>query len=153
MIPWLLALLACAPDDACAEAERFEPTLELGQGVEAFEELPDGASLVAASGPQGGHHLWASLRAEGLAVGTKRVVGDDEPAPSAEISLTGGDGAVWGEGLRQNRPWQGDAQQSETIGIQVFLVRGWPSEELVLEAVVEDGCGTEVSDRRTVTVR
>ena len=56
---------ALAPllDDAGA---RVEPSLELGTGFSAFVPLEPDERVDIIAGPQGGFHLWASLRTHGL---------------------------------------------------------------------------------------
>lgn len=49
--------------------------LELGSGTGAAADTPDGASVALYAGPQGGFHVYISLRARGLALGP-----GDEPA-------------------------------------------------------------------------
>ena len=74
----LLCLLGCGDDP--------EPlVLALGQGETAFAELDDGTGLPLVAGPQGGHHVWIAMRAEGLSRGEVDLlvdalaVGDPDP--------------------------------------------------------------------------
>ncbi len=57
----LVIALGCGGDAAVAAAGG--PTLECGTGVDAFEPLVRGGTLVVYRGPQGGHHALAGLRA------------------------------------------------------------------------------------------
>jgi len=54
---------------ACIGGAPAEGTLELGTGEAEFAPLVDGQDVDLAAGAQGGHHLWLSMRAEGLASG------------------------------------------------------------------------------------
>ena len=47
-------------------AEAALPSLELGTGFNQFAPLTCGESLDIIQGPQGGFHLWAALRTQGL---------------------------------------------------------------------------------------
>jgi hypothetical protein len=46
-----------------------EGTLELGTGEAEFVPLVDGQDVDLTAGAQGGHHLWLSMRSQGLASG------------------------------------------------------------------------------------
>jgi len=54
---------------ACITGGPAEGVLELGTGEAAFEPLVDGQDVDLTAGAQGGHHLWLSMEAEGLASG------------------------------------------------------------------------------------
>lgn len=54
-----------APDD-CKPAGATSPVLELGTGETSFLPIADGQTLSLVTGPQGGHHLWISLRMKGI---------------------------------------------------------------------------------------
>jgi len=56
---------ARTPPDVDAGA-RIEPSLELGTGFSAFAPLEADQRVDIIAGPQGGFHLWASLRTHGL---------------------------------------------------------------------------------------
>jgi hypothetical protein len=43
------------------------PELQLGTGKDSFEPLAEGQTVELIHGPQGGWHIWGSLRARGLA--------------------------------------------------------------------------------------
>jgi len=53
----VLALLGCGPP---------EPTVDIGTGESSFEPLTDGQDVTLVRGSQGGHHMWMSLRVDGL---------------------------------------------------------------------------------------
>ena len=60
-----LALAGCGGGDPAAG----DLVVELGTGEVGFEPLADEQPVPLVAGPQGGHHVWLSLRAEGLAKG------------------------------------------------------------------------------------
>ena len=74
----VLFLVHCAPSDPndCgirgAGIITGDPSLELGRGSKNFVSVNDGDDWGAANGPQGGSHLWVSVRSGG--VGPSAVV-------------------------------------------------------------------------------
>lgn len=52
--------------DACKTPASGDPTVVIGQGESAFAPLEDGEVVPIEAGPQGGHHVWLSLRVRGL---------------------------------------------------------------------------------------
>lgn len=69
----LVVLTACGPSTS------GDVSLELGTGESAFEPLVDYQEAPLVAGPQGGHHVWISFRAEGLS--SDRVLMDLEMIP------------------------------------------------------------------------
>lgn len=152
---WLIALLACEPEeDPCVAAAAFDPSLTVSEGMGPFRALSDGDALASESGPQGGEHVWVSLRTTGLDPGAYALVGDDRPGPKALVGLYDDLGAEQGFGSIARVPWEGDAAQAETTDLQVFLSYEWPrGGEVELVAEAEDACGTTVTHRVRVTLR
>lgn len=72
-IPSLMALIALCGcpgrDDEDTSCPTLETTVELGTGVDTFIPLSDGDPLPFERGPQGGYHVYGSLRATGVDVG------------------------------------------------------------------------------------
>ena len=70
------------------------PRVEVGGGREVFEELEVGHTLEVERGPQGGQHIWASLRAWGVDAGSdddyEAMLNQDRPI--VEFQLLGADG-------------------------------------------------------------
>lgn len=70
-----LVVVALAVCGACAPAPKprgctsqaGNPTLLLGHGHDGFAPAANGERWVLAGGPQGGNHLWLSMRAPGFA--------------------------------------------------------------------------------------
>jgi hypothetical protein len=63
--------------------------LEIGQGQDAMAPLEDGTTLAVECGPQGGHHLWLSLRMRDISQsGTSTVLSAAVPGESALVLPT-----------------------------------------------------------------
>jgi hypothetical protein len=62
---WLCALGACVGDAGPITPE-VERAVELGTGTSRFEPVEDGVEVPLIAGAQGGHHVWISVRAQGL---------------------------------------------------------------------------------------
>jgi hypothetical protein len=146
-------LMSCASLDPCEAAADFPPTLTVSEGRGDFVPITDGAVLTLEPGPQGGEHVWISLRATGLNPGSGGLLAADEPGPLTVVSLMDGDVEVGTSGL-DNRPWRGDAESAERLDIQVFLTgfspSGYgptdagPTGPALLVVSVEDSCGTSL---------
>lgn len=144
-------ITACAPEPTCGPAE--DATLELGTGVAAFEPILTEVSYEP--GPQGGFHVWGSLRAQGIAPGKPNQFGDpDNPVVSYTITL---DGEIVGGFTEVRRPFF----RTDTIGVyeiigeELFLF-GDPEplvgREVQLDAAVLDACGATASATQTATL-
>ena len=75
-----LALAGCGGGDPAAG----DLVVELGTGEVGFEPLADEQPVPLVAGPQGGHHVWLSLRAEGLASERALMVIDAIPLVDGE---------------------------------------------------------------------
>lgn len=154
MLVLSLLLAGCGPEeDPCAQAAEVEPTLKISEGAGPFRELADGDPLSSESGPQGGEHVWVSLRASGLDPGAYALVGDDREGPTATVLLVDDAGVEAGNGSVSRVPWEGDAEQAETRDIQVFLSYEWRRGEHDLVVDVDDACGTALSRTLRVDLR
>lgn len=58
-------------------------TVELGTGEVGFEPLEDYQEVPLVAGPQGGHHVWLSFRAEGMP--TDNVLFEVDAVPLSEM--------------------------------------------------------------------
>jgi hypothetical protein len=65
LVPYARDWATSAPD-TCKPANGGPPQVLVGSGQAAFAPLTDGQTLTLEEGPQGGHHLWISLRVKGL---------------------------------------------------------------------------------------
>ena len=67
---WIFASLVClivSCDSTNINSEsESDPHCTLGTGSLAFEAISPGAMLPIIAGPQGGYHVWGSLRASGI---------------------------------------------------------------------------------------
>lgn len=53
-------------NDACMGPRGASTVVTLGTGITDFRTLTDGQDLDFEAGPQGGHHVWVTLRARGV---------------------------------------------------------------------------------------
>lgn len=73
-------------EDACKTRSSGEPTVEIGQGKDAFAPLAEGEVVPIEPGPQGGHHIWLALRVTGLRqMGSRLRVGGLFPDLAYEV--------------------------------------------------------------------
>ncbi|MCP4804013.1 MAG: hypothetical protein GY913_19340 [Proteobacteria bacterium] len=154
-------LAACGPRDPCERAAAYEPVVELGIGEDAFLPVQDGDTLQAEFGPQGGHHVWISLRSTGLEPGTWPQLLQGDPGPVLFLEYVGlDDTETLGELDTYERPFRGDAESAELLG-ERLMVWNWPEEEDAwgrtvsegtLYLTAEDSCGTQVEDEWDLSV-
>ncbi|MDB4928679.1 MAG: hypothetical protein JWM10_1163 [Myxococcaceae bacterium] len=170
LLPWLVSLLLGAGSgcsdapppspDAAVDAPRFDgaiivdPTLDLATGQSSWEALADGAPIELIHGPQGGYHLFARIREQGLGADvqvTFRVTPADGGAPlndpTDRIRLLEGRGL-----LRTSQGWE----SSSALLVILVAIRA-PAEvvgrRFVLEAVVSPtGSGSSATVRRTIMI-
>ena len=155
LLPAVVALSACDPDDPCSVASTVEPTFELGVGESDFTRLNDGDVLHETWGMQGGSHIWIAYRTEGVVTGQAGAFKAYEPGPQVMFTLTSVDGVQVGDG-NWSRPMEGDETGAVAAGAQLYV---WVPEdpapdlsELTLTATLTDRCGAELSDSVMVTV-
>ncbi len=164
-MPPLLLLLAggcgapaagdTGPLSPCEEAALTTPAAELGTGSTIFEPLEDGDTIEFIQGAQGGFHIYGSLRAQGVLPGNRDDLTDpDNPMVRMQVSR---DGEPFGGFDFLPRPLKVRSDgQLELVGEIVILEVSDRDEaagvEIVLEAELIDACGTDISDRRTLTL-
>ncbi len=78
------ALVAVLAFVGCGDGVDGELVLVLGQGETAYAELDDGTELPLVAGPQGGHHVWIAMRAEGLSAPGAELLVDAFPRGAAD---------------------------------------------------------------------
>jgi hypothetical protein len=112
-------LLVClALLSACSDADPdVTPVLELGTGEWTFEPLTPGQRVPLVAGTQGGHHVWLSMRAQGLSGDRLRMKltlrsSGSSPVSGSDLELTfepGEDGWLEFEGWPAQllAPWCG----------------------------------------------
>jgi len=153
--------VGCDPTPDCESAAMFEPSVRIGVGEKAFEPLVDGDPVGLTWGNQGGSHIWIALETEGLNPGKKRAFGEDELGPDITFELLL-DGLVVGSGFRFGLPLQGDAERAETVGNTLYFygtdeywdqgISAFEGRDLRIAVLVEDTCGTVVSEEIPVTM-
>ncbi len=94
-----LGLAACVqPEAPAGEVEAAEaialPWVEVGGGRESFVELEVGHTLEVERGPQGGQHIWASLRGQGIDAGSdddyEAMLNQDRPIVEFQLENSEG---------------------------------------------------------------
>lgn len=123
--------------DACTQPA----TAEIGTGQNAYEPLLDGQELPFYLGPQGGHHVFVSVRATGL-YGGKDVL--DVESPWLTLDLVSG-GTTVASLPAQPRQLQDEGDHLELVGqALVFDVPDAPAYDGAaadLSWSLEDRCG------------
>jgi hypothetical protein len=121
--------------------------VELGDGTDGFMSLADGESPVLHHGPQGGTHMWLGVRVGNLALDrydiARVTTGMFDPAQCESPGEPCEEPAAWHTGQ-----WVlGDVEPLNAIDEhtieqdQLTALLEIDSEELVLQARVEDPCG------------
>ena len=140
---WLIALLGCGGIPCEAETA----SLEVGTGEDIFVPLESGDPLPFYLGPQGGFHVFASLRASGIYEGEDRF---DEDNPLVSISIETATEAV--AAAAQPIQFLG----GELLGQLVVLAHPNPPSleggTVTYRASVEDACGLNAEDTVTAVL-
>ncbi len=101
----LVIALGCGGDVAPPAGGAGGATLECGTGIDAFEALAPGGTLLVYRGPQGGHHALAGLRAawptsrDVKVVATLTLDGEEVAHGGGRVplaTLPDGQRALWG---------------------------------------------------------
>lgn len=131
---------------------------EYGVGEDFFEPIDDGDEILIVFGPQGGYHLDASVRAQGIDPGDHRNVADprnpriefEARRPNGELvsglDKPGDDGIIR---LQQGLAPTCRAGVHEIGGRRIFLTatdRELEGEILTIRVTIEDADGVVVSD-------
>ena len=140
--------MACGPDmDAvCDELLSETPSLEIGTGVNDFVEVDEVTFFER--GPQGGLHIYASVRAYGLYGG--RGNGINENTPLLTYTVMSDDGALTGgfAGLAKAMDTTRDGRV-ERIGdlavLGTYDATAVEGVEVELYAELSDSCGRSAS--------
>lgn len=138
---WVLALALIA----CGPAPSGPLEVELGTGEVAFEGLEGGERLPLVAGPQGGHHVWVSFRAQGLESARAFLTIDAIPLTSTEPP-----------------PRRSPVRVQMSRAGEGFEYVGWPAqlddpgclvgERVILRITLEDEGGRSGSDEREIVV-
>lgn len=127
--------LVAAPDGG------LESPLEVGTGTQSFEPLTEGQPLVIIAGPQGGWHLWASVRVKPALDPTRINLKVKVKLAGAELTST--DYRVT---LVKNGPWLEWYAMTALVPTPE-TVRGKPT---TVEVIATDSAGRTATDARTV---
>jgi hypothetical protein len=144
-------LAACGSDAPDGPAEAT-----VGTGSDAFVPLADGDDVMIVQGPQGGFHVFASVRVRGLEPGNPEDLGDpDNPTTvfqafegDARVDL---DASTYTQGLDAT----GEDGLYEMVGRLLILDIQAAAEldgaTLRLTVSITDAAGRSAADQRTVT--
>lgn len=146
------------PTDDTGTAPKLDPALEIGTGDIAFVPIADGDTVFVVFGPQGGYHINASLRVQGIDNGEPTDVdAPDNPVTAFSATLDGvsinlsGDATTYKQGID---PVPGEPGVYEMIGRRLLLNitddAQLDGEEIVMTVHVEDKDGVALDDTRSV---
>jgi len=153
MVALALALAGCGGSEP-----DVPPEATLGTGIDAFVPLTDGDIVDIVQGPQGGFHVFGSVRIRGLDPGNPDDLGDPSN-PTSDFLVFQGDTRV---DLDASHYTQGldptaEAGTFEMVGRLLILDIQSPAEldgaSLRIEVTVTDVDQRSASDQRTVTAR
>jgi hypothetical protein len=153
--PALTALVAgCPTTETCGELG--EATLEMGVGEDDYAPLPSDGVITYVDGTQGGHHIFAGLRATGILPGSAANLDPaSTPVVSYYLEQDGIDVAGYRELLK---PFKRKPKAIlEMEGEQLILFVTDPTTligvPLTLHADVTDACGTHLEASAAVTLQ
>ncbi|MBJ93711.1 MAG: hypothetical protein CMP23_04465 [Rickettsiales bacterium] len=145
----IFLLLGCDPNlsQICHNLADVEPSLEVGTGRIDFEAI--GPLTGFEFGPQGGLHIYASLRAHGLYGGPEDQL--DETLPLLTYTFASSDGSLSGGFEARPRTMSAVADGLyERVGDPGILSTVEPSEaegvEVEIVAMIADACGRSASE-------
>lgn len=115
-----LGLLGC--DDPNPALSATATSVEMGTGETAFEVVPDGTTLSAVFGGQGGRHVWGSMRLGGMEVSGGPPLGAVGMTLSMGIEHAGGPIGSVGPFTAAVGAASGEYQ-----GATIFLDTNWDS--------------------------
>ena len=136
----------------------------LGTGVTALSPLADGDTIDVFMGPQGGIHLFASVRVLGVDPGDVTLPIDDPGQPIAHYVVTRENGEVIAD-FEQSSPLVESMEAMaafELVGVAVRLIlpevdpptpADVAGETLLLDATVTDSAGISASSAVNVVAR
>lgn len=151
----LSLVAACDPasPQACEAAAEVPGVLEIGTGAEDFAPLQHGDEVEIAYGPQGGQHVYGSLRADGIVTALVSLSDEDDPRVTYEVHLD--DGTLLGGYQDFPRRFQRDGESHLLVGDELVLdyrEEGFDGLPITLVATVVDACGRELTAARDVTI-
>lgn len=152
----LFALLAaCDTSATCAAAQAAGPTLTVGTGELAWQDVAEGDHLGWTFGPQGGMHVYGSLRATNLVQGATDSLSDPDN-PLVDFVLLDGDVEIAGFSQVPHHFTEAVDGTLSAIGDRLVLYEEDATYldglSVVMRATVVDRCGSEVTDERAVVL-
>lgn len=155
---WMaLGLVACTKeleDSGPCSGGAADAYVEVGTGNTVFEAVTDGQVVPYVQGPQGGWHVWGSLRMGGLIPGDPEDVSStDNPIVTFKVQVDGADVGGF-DALPRGFSPSGDAFErvGDTLILQITESAQLEGSAAVLTATVTDTCGTTVEDARSVAL-
>lgn len=148
-------LCSCDKDDKTSTNSGCEPreaTLEIGTGEQTFEPLQENSDLNFYLGPQGGYHVFGSLRTTGLDPGIPSdPFGPESPSITIEVVHQG---ALVGHLTEQPRLLTPGESSDTIVGQRVVLELADPTvldgQSAIFSASAVDRCERTAEDVRTV---
>lgn len=152
--PALVLWAGCPTTETCGELG--EATLELGVGEDDYAPLPSDGVLTYVDGTQGGHHIFAGLRATGILPGSAANLDPaTTPVVSFYVEQEGIVVAGYEELLKAFRRKSKGILEME--GEQLILFVSDPTEligvPLGMHAEVTDACGTHLEASAAITLQ
>jgi hypothetical protein len=152
---WWMAFAACDGSETGPDCDLGPSALELGTGEDAFVPLSAGDPLPFVLGPQGGYHVYGSLRATGVATGDPDdPFGPQSPLVTFVVTVDGAEVAAVRE---QPRPLVEGPGGATTVGQLVVFSAVDPTAfdgaAATFSAELSDACGTTLTDERAVVLR
>lgn len=150
VVPVLLLVAACETERCRAEGG----VAELGTGDTGFEPLADGDTLGWVPGPQGGYHVYGSVRTRGLSLATAFTAPEDTWAELRLELLDPAGRAVAGFPFAPRVFRPADGYDGELFGVLVPFFDSPPptGAGYRLEVEVADADGLCAADSRTVAI-
>lgn len=122
-------------------------SIDVGTGEAAFVGLEDGDELPFYAGPQGGHHVFVSIRAVDLVPGTGSMTDPDDPVVSVSLVASDNDLSTF---EARRRVFADHDGSFELVGQLVVLSHPTPpaldSHPATLTATVQDRCGNTATE-------
>lgn len=150
-----LLLAACSTDATCEAAQAAGPTLTIGTGELSWVDVADGDHLGWTFGSQGGMHVYGSLRATHLLQGASDSLSDPDN-PMVDFVLLDGDITIAGFTRIPHHFTEAVDGTLSAVGDRLVLYEEDATYldglEVVMRATVDDRCGTQVTDERTVVL-
>lgn len=152
------AVVDTAPPIPLTECERLErqgPSLTVGSGELEHSPVDDDDVLDVIYGPQGGWHVFGSLRTTGVKAGPPDILIHPD-TPVITFELVDGD-EVFGGYQSLPRPLNelgfGELEMfGEPLILWVKSPEPFYERPVTLRATLSDGCGTVVHDQHTVSL-